>query len=447
MSMMHSSTAGLGPLIGSTDWNAQHVTTASPGSIFFAGATLASTIQSISSDIGFQFSRGFFNVSGSQVLVGNLSTGTLSVGSTAGGTGIVTKLSAGGTAFYGNVNLSAGANIYYSADPSTNTITVNTSTPASIVGSNVSFGTVIQGSTQISYLTNLSGVIVGFNLSTAGSVTTQSRTTTNDAVVTGNISAGWLSVGSTGGGTGIVTKLSAGSVAFYGNVNYSAGPNFYFSSDASTNTLTFNVSGTPAGVTAGSNISWGTVTQGSTLVGNSFQVSGGSLLNSLSAQLIYGTYYEIGRITLTNASNSLIVSNLSAFPYLHIVVSCPGLSASDKPIIQFNNDSNANYAQNWIAGTGGNASAGNLNALFLDFGTAVTTPIVVKADVFNRSDMEKFTSINEAGVSVGAANAPNFRISEGKWANASGQITSVTFTTQSRAGLFANTTMIVYGAI
>ena len=132
---------------------------------------------------------------------------------------------------------------------------------------------------------------------------------------------------------------------------------------------------------------------------------------------------------------------------MHVVISCPGFSASDKPILQFNNDSGTNYAQNWFTGTGGNASAGNLNGLFLDFGATMTDPIVVKADVFNLSNMEKFTAINEAGISVGAANAPNARLSEGKWANASGQITSVTFATQSRAGLLANTTMIVYGAI
>lgn len=289
--------AGSATLLQATLGSAQ-VIQLSAGSVYAGSATLpaltmgsatatnlsTTTLTVASAQVGY-----LTNLSG--ILAENISTGSLYVGSTPGGSGIVTKLSAGGTAFYGNVNLSAGANFFFSADPATNTVTLNASGGLLNPGANTSLGTLIMGSTiagntlQVSGITYLASTQVGYLTALSG-------------MASPNISTNTLNLsGLASLQTVTASTLTAGS-ATIGVITNTSGAVFW---NISANTLTLSGQATLQTVVGS------TLTMGSATVGVLTNISGILALN-VSTGSIYAGSATLPSLTMGSA----FATNISA---------------------------------------------------------------------------------------------------------------------------------------
>lgn len=159
---------------------------------------------------------------------------------------------------------------------------------------------------------------------------------------------------------------------------------------------------------------------------------------------------EIGRTTLTVAGDTITVDSLPAKKYLRLYIyNIPTGGTIGGGQIRFNNDSGNNYAVQRvnIEGTVVSAtSATSANHMALVSATSATHKFYV-VDIINVANKEKTALANESDSnSAGAGNPPLMRLTTGKWANTSEQITRIDCLNLSGSGDFAiGSELIVLG--
>lgn len=152
-------------------------------------------------------------------------------------------------------------------------------------------------------------------------------------------------------------------------------------------------------------------------------------------------YIEIGRVSGT----SLSLTSLPAKKYLRVVISAIATGGSIGTGVRFNNDTGSNYASR-NSSNGGADSTSTGTFIFLS-GNSNNVNFVT-ADIINISTQEKLvTSTALENNNTGAANAPDRRISTGKWADTTDQITRIDIVNiNGGTGTFASASeVIVYG--
>lgn len=151
---------------------------------------------------------------------------------------------------------------------------------------------------------------------------------------------------------------------------------------------------------------------------------------------------EIGRTTLSGASDTVTVDNLPARKYLTIIISTIPTGQIDLNM-RFNNDSGNNYTtKNTQDGTPSNSTS-DPNFLFFSNQSNQIFSVLHVSNIANRNKIVNGQSISQEA--AGAATAPIIRVNSGKWANTSVQISRVDLTNPDTGDFAAGTEVIVLG--
>lgn len=157
-------------------------------------------------------------------------------------------------------------------------------------------------------------------------------------------------------------------------------------------------------------------------------------------------FVEIGRTTLSSASDTITVSSLPARRYLKIVCNVLATGGTVGGSIRFNNDSGSNYSERYVA-TGATPFTTLINqtsALFRG-GTGAFSQFVV-GYFFNIATLEK-SGHYEGSMpgAAGAGNVPNGLNGVIKWANTSNQITRIDLINNGTGDFAIGSQVVVYG--
>ena len=133
---------------------------------------------------------------------------------------------------------------------------------------------------------------------------------------------------------------------------------------------------------------------------------------------------EIGRTTLTSASDSITVSGFTAKKYLRILVSSLATGGTIDSWVRFNNDTASNYSRRHSS-NGGADSVSATSSVLINVGPGAY-PQYMTLDMVNIASQEKLAYITMVTQNTaGAGNAPNKVEGVGKWVNTTDQITQV----------------------
>lgn len=134
---------------------------------------------------------------------------------------------------------------------------------------------------------------------------------------------------------------------------------------------------------------------------------------------------ELGRTTLSVASDTISVTSIAARRYLKVLFFVAATSGTINSRLQFNNDTGNNYAERSSSNGGADGtSSSNTNVGLTQ--SASTNFRYGEATILNVATQEKLVigHVTEAGIS-GAGNVPTRAEMAGKWANTSNQITRI----------------------
>lgn len=153
---------------------------------------------------------------------------------------------------------------------------------------------------------------------------------------------------------------------------------------------------------------------------------------------------ELGRHTLSGATDLLTLPSLTARKYLRIIVST---IASGQVVdgLRFNNDSGNNYSHTFSNNGGADTSVTSQNILSVasvaeNFNTFCILEIV------NITAQEKILTYHWGNMgAAGAANLPDRRMGFGKWANTAAQITRVDVINNGTGDFAAGSELVVLG--
>lgn len=133
---------------------------------------------------------------------------------------------------------------------------------------------------------------------------------------------------------------------------------------------------------------------------------------------------EIGRATLSSASDTITVSSLPARKYLRVLVSSLATGGTIDSWIRFNNDTASNYGRRHSS-NGGADSVSATSSVLVNIG-AGAFPQYMTLDIVNIATQEKLAYITIVTQNTaGAGSAPNKVDGVGKWANTTDQINRI----------------------
>lgn len=174
--------------------------------------------------------------------------------------------------------------------------------------------------------------------------------------------------------------------------------------------------------------------------------------DTLKAYMLDDTEFrEIARTTLTGAGDTITVSSIPARRYLRVIIHVIP-SGNVNTNIKYNNDSGANYAENFYdivpssatptMTTGRNVSNTLAN---LEVGNG-TWQEFIQIDIINYATLEKLAKVqNIVGNTAGAATAPIINTFYHKWVNTTDQISRIDITNAGTGDFAADSEAIVYG--
>lgn len=156
-------------------------------------------------------------------------------------------------------------------------------------------------------------------------------------------------------------------------------------------------------------------------------------------------WQELGRTTLSSASNTIAVTGLTAKPYMMVLEHCLADGSTMGTKLRYNSDSGSNYA--WRRSTNGGSDITGTSASALQYdGLGDGNDAFMVWQGKNTSDKEKLTigHVAKRG-SAGASNAPDRFEVVGKWANTSDNITSVSEIDNDNNGFASGSEVVVLG--
>lgn len=155
---------------------------------------------------------------------------------------------------------------------------------------------------------------------------------------------------------------------------------------------------------------------------------------------------ELGRTLLSSSGDTLSVASFATYKYLEIEYSIVP-SGQVSPLLRFNADSGANYAQSYStsfgAGTSG-ASGTGLNVMFSSTTAARTHGVIRLVNTATLSKVGRIVSVDNQGTNS-AADVPVAWDSALKWVNIVNAITTVTLNNAGTGDYAAGTELIVKG--
>jgi hypothetical protein len=158
-----------------------------------------------------------------------------------------------------------------------------------------------------------------------------------------------------------------------------------------------------------------------------------------------GGFQELGRVTLASPSGTVSVSGLPPRKYLKIYVRQVPSGGTISGRLRFNGDTAANYASKYSL---------DLSAMSTDASSVVgiiisntkNQNLFSVTDVLNVANSEKLTNTHSTGnPTAGAANAPEYILGPGKWANTSVQISTVSLNNTGAGTFGTGTEIVVFG--
>jgi hypothetical protein len=151
---------------------------------------------------------------------------------------------------------------------------------------------------------------------------------------------------------------------------------------------------------------------------------------------------EIGRVTLSSAGDTLNTGTVPAKRYLRVLCSLFN-SGSITPVVTFNSDAGANYAERYnFSGTFG--SSLNVNNIGnISNGGAV--PVFFTIDMHNQASIPKHGTVHGSYGNNAAGTAPDFIDFWFKWVNTSNQITSIQVVNTSTGDFAIGSELVVLG--
>lgn len=155
---------------------------------------------------------------------------------------------------------------------------------------------------------------------------------------------------------------------------------------------------------------------------------------------------ELGRHLLTGTGDTLSVASFTAYKYLEIEYSIVP-SGQVSPLLRFNADSAANYAQSYSTSFGAvtnGASSTGLNIMFSSTTAARTHGVIRIVNVSTLSKVGRIVSADNQGTNS-AADVPVAWDSAIKWVNVSNAITTITLNNGGTGDYLAGTELIVKG--
>jgi hypothetical protein len=167
-----------------------------------------------------------------------------------------------------------------------------------------------------------------------------------------------------------------------------------------------------------------------------------TIANTLS---LSGGGYELGRTTLGSAGDTITVSGFTARKYLTIVISLLPKTSTINVLLQFNNDTAANYSRRVSDNGAADTTGTGVTSIGLTDAVAQQEMFAI-CEVVNIATMEKLVThrLNRRGT-AGSGSAPARREGVSKWVNTTDQITRVDVTNDSAGDFEIGSQVIVYG--
>lgn len=164
------------------------------------------------------------------------------------------------------------------------------------------------------------------------------------------------------------------------------------------------------------------------------------------------SWIQLGTSTLGSPAASISLTSLAAYNNLMIVGFVTGCSSADQPVLRFNNDSGANYADTLIYTTAGATVLATKHTsasfVYTTVGGGTTFRGYFVGFISNYASTEKVGGATSADDATGTTAATPNEIGfwSWKWANTSNQITRVDMLGGSGNNLLAGSWLAVYGA-
>lgn len=211
-----------------------------------------------------------------------------------------------------------------------------------------------------------------------------------------------------------------------------------------------NLTGTAAGLTAG------TVTTNANLTG---EVTSSGNATTIAADVIDGSninwgatgadagiwWEELGRTILGSAGDTISVASFTARKYLKILIDTRATGGNMNCLMRFNNDSGGNYCRRNSDNGGADATATGQASIGLTDAVAAT-PFHAVCEVENVATLEKLVihRLIRTGT-AGTGAAPARREGVAKWVNTSDQITRVDIINDSTGDFAIGSEVVVLG--
>lgn len=153
----------------------------------------------------------------------------------------------------------------------------------------------------------------------------------------------------------------------------------------------------------------------------------------------------LGDTTLGGSATTIDITGFAARAFLIVHLQVSTFGTADQVAVKFNNDGGTNYSVRLNTNTGGDGSPAVSQTSGLLEGTTSAGPHIVTLTIANRATSNKmFTTVAINGTNAGTA--PNRSEGGGIWANATDQVTRITFSGLNGFSFGAGTRMIVYGS-
>lgn len=157
---------------------------------------------------------------------------------------------------------------------------------------------------------------------------------------------------------------------------------------------------------------------------------------------------EIGRNTLSIASDTMSVSGMTGRKHLRVLIWQQASGGTIDSFITFNGDTGANYAQKYQVAMNGTVTdaASGTNCPLESGQVASGGSAFTVLDIVNIASREKHFKMDNQHAATGAATVPTVIYHRGKWVNTSAQITQITVTNTGGTGdMQAGSEIVVLG--
>lgn len=154
-------------------------------------------------------------------------------------------------------------------------------------------------------------------------------------------------------------------------------------------------------------------------------------------------FVEMGRQTLSSASDTISVTGLPARRYLQVQVLTIG-SGTITQLMRFNNISTNTYAYRSSVNGGSDSTTTSTSGIQFTSGDSNNTSFIVM-DIENRTTSEKIVHAHTSLGAAGAGNAPVRVETAAKWVNTSDQITRIDIINTNTGDFASGSEIIVLG--